>query len=119
MYKTFTLEVRKLFSERSFIFQDIGCLGLCNFKFFDNHSPTHFLFLASSKILTVSSNARHHLCFPDSCFFKFIEAMLMSSSVPPSMINAKIDSKHSIKKIRLRIDSILNKRTINLKHLVV
>ena len=38
-----------------------------------------------------------------------------------SSINDKKNNrlKHSTKKIRLRIDSIINKRTINLKHSIV
>ena len=80
----------------------------------------NFLFLVSSKILIFSSNVRHHLLrFPDSHFFTLIETMLMLTSLPPSMIKTAIDLKHSIKKIRKRIDSIINKRTINLKHLIV
>ena len=52
-------------------------------------------------------------------FFTLIEAMFMSTSFHPLMIKTTIDSKHSTKKIRLRIDSIINKRTINLKHSIV
>ena len=79
-----------------------------------------FHFLASSKILIFSSNVRHRLqSFPDSRFFTLTEATLMSTSLLPSMIKTTIDSKHSIKKIRLRIDSIINKKTINLKHSIV
>ena len=79
----------------------------------------NFLFLASSKISIFSSNVRHHLLrFPDSHFFTLIETILMLTSLPPSMIKTAIDLKHSIKKIRKRIDSIINKRTINLKHLI-
>ena len=68
----------------------------------------NFLFLDSSKILIFSSYVRHRLLsFPNSSFFMLIEAMLISTLLPPSMIKATIDSKHSIKKIWLRkIDCI-------------
>ena len=80
----------------------------------------NFLFLALSKILIFASNFRYRLLsFPDSHFFSLLEVMLMSTSLPPSMIKTAIDSKHYIKKIRLRVDLIINKRTINLKHSIV
>ena len=80
----------------------------------------NFLFLASSKILIFPSNVRHRLLsFPGSRFITLIEAIVMSTSLLPSMIKTTIDSKYSIKKNRLRIDSIIKKRTINLKHSIV
>ena len=51
--------------------------------------------------------------FSELCF------MLMSTSPSPSMIKTAINSKHYVKKSRLGINSIANKRTINLKHSIV